>query len=85
MGLQTLRVSCADFLMLAEMTHLCTDSQHLEMVLDLFEKGQLSNLSTVISLDAASTLHIVNSICQVVCGPIRNFVLEIASCACGGN
>ncbi|CDJ37396.1 hypothetical protein, conserved [Eimeria tenella] len=37
-----------------QMTHLCTDWRHLEIVLDLLEGGQLSNLSTVITLDAAS-------------------------------
>ncbi|XP_026191397.1 uncharacterized protein LOC113146899 [Cyclospora cayetanensis] len=35
-----------------QMTHLFADWQHLDMVLDLLEKGQLSSLSTVISLDA---------------------------------
>ncbi|KAL8274182.1 hypothetical protein Esti_001867 [Eimeria stiedai] len=35
-----------------QMTHLCTDWRHLEVVLDLVEKGQLPNLSTIISLDA---------------------------------
>ncbi|CDJ60954.1 hypothetical protein, conserved [Eimeria maxima] len=36
----------------AEMTHLCADWRHLEIVLDLREGGQLSNLSAVITLDA---------------------------------
>lgn len=34
------------------MTHLCTDWRHLEIVLDLIEKEQLPNLSTIIVLDA---------------------------------
>ncbi|CDI78967.1 AMP-binding enzyme family protein, related [Eimeria acervulina] len=35
-----------------QMTHLCTDWRHLEIVLDLREGGQLSNLSALITLDA---------------------------------
>lgn len=39
-----------------EMTHLCADWRHLEIVLDLREGGQLSNLSAVITLDAVRFL-----------------------------
>ncbi|CDJ27483.1 LOW QUALITY PROTEIN: uncharacterized protein EMH_0032180 [Eimeria mitis] len=43
-----------------QMTHLCTDWRHLEIVLDLREGGQLSNLSVVITLDAALDLTLVD-------------------------
>lgn len=42
------------------MTHLCTDWRHLELVLGLVEKGQLPNLSTIISLDAVRSIKLMN-------------------------
>ncbi|KAL8448546.1 hypothetical protein Emed_003726 [Eimeria media] len=44
-----------------QMTHLCTDWRHLEVVLDLVEKSQLPNLTTIISLDTIGTPAIVRA------------------------
>ncbi|KAL8426024.1 hypothetical protein Efla_001942 [Eimeria flavescens] len=44
-----------------QMTHLCTDWRHLEVVLDLMQTGQLPNLSTIISLDAVGAQAVLRA------------------------